>query len=65
MISLDFGPNSVEMLNAVCWPPSVRVRELRSASSEPGSEMDLSTAVQNSLYSLQVLRIHRLQVTPE
>lgn len=55
MISLDFGPNSMEMLNVACWPPSVRVRNLQSELSGRGSEMDLSTAVQNSLYSLQML----------
>jgi len=48
MLSLDFGPKSVEMLDVMCWPPSVIVRERQSESSEPGSEMDLSTAVQNS-----------------
>lgn len=54
MISLDFGPNSMELLN-VCRPPSVRVRKLQSELGGRGSEMDLSTAVQNSLFSLQML----------
>lgn len=49
MISLDFGPNSVEMFHVMCYPPSVRVMDLHSEWSGPESEMDLRTAVQNSL----------------